>query len=42
LIAAGHREQMEIQPGYAAVLRLATSRRDDDRPRRTGRGLQHI
>jgi len=42
LLAAGLRERMEIQPGYAAVLRLAASRRDDDRPRPGERGLQHI
>ena len=43
LLASGLRQQMEIQPGYAAVLRLATSRRDDDRSRRgRGGGLQHI
>jgi len=42
LLASGLREQMEIQPNYAAVLRLATSRRNDDRPRRDARGLQHI
>jgi fatty acid desaturase len=42
LLATGLCEQMEIQPGYAAVLRLATSRRDDDGPRREQRGLQHI
>ena len=42
LLALGLREQMEIQPGYAAVLRLATSRRDGAAPRRGSRGLQHI
>ncbi|MBS0527343.1 MAG: fatty acid desaturase family protein [Proteobacteria bacterium] len=42
LLAAGLRGQMEIQPGYAAVIRLATSRPDDDGPRRDARGLQHI
>jgi fatty acid desaturase len=42
LLASGLRAQMEIQPGYAAVLRLATSRQEDDRPRRNARGLQHI
>jgi fatty acid desaturase len=41
LLASGLREQMEIQPNYAAVLRLATSRLNDDRPRRDARGLQH-
>ena len=33
LLATGLRDRMEIQPGYGAVLRLATSRRDDDGPR---------
>jgi fatty acid desaturase len=42
LLARGLRGAMEIQPGYAAVLRLATSRREDDAPRRDRRGLQHI
>jgi fatty acid desaturase len=42
LLATGLRERMEIQPSYAAMLRLATSRRDDDRPRPGARGLQHI
>jgi fatty acid desaturase len=42
LLATGLRERMEIQPGYAAVLRLAASRRDDDKPRPGARGLQHI
>ena len=42
LLASGLREQMEIRPGYAAVLKLATSRRDDDGRRREQRGLQHI
>jgi fatty acid desaturase len=42
LLALGLRERMEIQPGYAAVLRLATSRREGDAPRRGTRGLQHI
>lgn len=42
LLASGLRDRMELQPGYAAVLRLATSRRDDDGPRREQRGLQHI
>ncbi len=42
LLAAGLRERMEIRTGYAAVLRLAASRRDDDRPRPGARGLQHI
>jgi fatty acid desaturase len=32
LLAGGRRPEMELQPGYAAVLRLATSRRQD-RPR---------
>lgn len=42
LLASGLRDRMEIQPGYAAVLRLSTARQDDDRPRRDARGLQHI
>ena len=42
LLASDLRDRMEIQPGYAAVLRLATSRRDDGGPRREQRGLQHI
>jgi fatty acid desaturase len=42
LLTLGLRDRMEIQPGYAAVLRLATSRQKDDRPRRDARGLQHI
>jgi fatty acid desaturase len=42
LLARGLRPAMEIQPGYAAVLRLATSRREDDPPRGDRRGLQHI
>ena len=42
LLALGLRDRMEIQAGYAAVLRLATSRRDNDRPRRVTRDLQHI
>ncbi len=42
LLATGLRDRMEIQPGYGAVLRLATSRPDDDRSRREPRDLQHI
>jgi fatty acid desaturase len=42
LLASGLGDQMEIQPGYAAVLKLATSRRDDDGSRRGRGGLQHI
>ena len=42
LLALGLRDRMEIQPGYVAVLRLATSRREGDAPRRGSRGLQHI
>jgi fatty acid desaturase len=42
LIAAGLRDRMEIQPGYAAVLRLATSRRGEDASLRGSRGAQHI
>jgi fatty acid desaturase len=43
LLAAGLGERMEIQPGYAAVLRRATSRREADAPPQ-GRqgGAQHI
>jgi len=40
--AMGLRERMEIQPGYAAVLRLAASRQAGDRPRGGPRGAQHI
>lgn len=42
LLAAGLREQMEIRPGYVAVLKMATSRRDDDGQPNGQRGLQHI
>ena len=42
LLASGLRGQMEIQSGYVAVMRLATSRQEDDRPRRNASGLQHI
>lgn len=42
LLASGLRAHMEIQPGYVAVLKMATSRRDDGGPRREQRGLQHI
>ena len=42
LLAAGLRDRMEIQPGYAAVLRLATSRREEDAAPRGPRGAQHI
>jgi fatty acid desaturase len=42
LLAAGIREQMEIQSSYVAVLRLATSRREGDAPHRGSRDLQHI
>jgi fatty acid desaturase len=43
LLAAGLRGRMEIQPGYGAVLRLATSRQSDE-PRAAGdrRVAQHI
>jgi fatty acid desaturase len=43
LLAAGWRGRMEIQPGYGAVLRLATSRQSDE-PRAAGerRIAQHI
>jgi fatty acid desaturase len=44
LLEAGRREQMEIQPNYVAVLRRATSLRDegDDRNRPLPRNPQHI
>ena len=42
LLAAGLRERMEIQPGYAAMLRLATSRRDEGASAHRPRGAQHI
>jgi len=42
LIATGLRERMEIQPGYAAVLRLATSRQDEGGSQHGRRGAQHI
>lgn len=43
LLAGGRREQMEIQPGYAAVLRLAASRKGDpDGPRTGSAAPQHI
>jgi fatty acid desaturase len=43
LLATGLRDRMEIQPGYAAVLRLATSRRAEDAASRGPRGrAQHI
>jgi fatty acid desaturase len=42
LLAAGLRERMEIQPGYLAVLRLATSRREDAPRRGAHGGAQHI
>lgn len=42
LIATGLRERMEIQTGYAAVLRLATSRRDEGASSRGPRSAQHI
>ena len=42
LVASGLRDRMEIQPNYVAVLKLATSRQKDDRPRGGARGLQHI
>jgi fatty acid desaturase len=42
LVEAGLRERMEVQPGYAAVLRLATSRREEaSRHGRRG-SAQHI
>jgi fatty acid desaturase len=42
LLAAGLGDRMEIQPGYAAVLRLATARREEaSRHGRRG-GAQHI
>lgn len=42
LLAAGLGERMEIQPGYATVLRLATSRRQGDAGRGRRGGVQHI
>jgi fatty acid desaturase len=43
LLAAGLGERMEIQPGYRAVLRLATSRQGEDGTGRDRRGTaQHI
>ncbi len=43
LLAAGLGERMEIQPGYRAVLRLATSRQGEETPGRgSRRGAQHI
>jgi fatty acid desaturase len=42
LLGSGLRDRMEIQPNYVAVLKLATSRQKDDRPRGGARGLQHI
>ena len=42
LLGPGLRDRMEIQPNYVAVLKLATSRQKDDRPRGGARGLQHI
>lgn len=42
LLAAGVAARMEIQPGYAAVLRLATSRRDEAAAPRGPQGAQHI
>jgi len=42
LLAAGLRERMEIQPGYLAVLRLATSRREDAPHGGAHGGAQHI
>ena len=42
LVEAGLRERMEVQPGYDAVLRLATSRREEaSRHGRRG-SAQHI
>lgn len=43
LLAAGLGDRMEIQPGYAAMLRLATSRRAEGSASRDRRGsAQHI
>jgi len=42
LLAAGLRARMEIQPGYAAMLRLATSRWDEAASAHRPRGAQHI
>jgi fatty acid desaturase len=42
LLAAGLRQRMEVQPGYAAVLRLATSRQEEASRHGRGGGAQHI
>jgi fatty acid desaturase len=42
LLGAGLRERMEVQPGYAAVLRLATSRRQEASRHGHRGGAQHI
>jgi fatty acid desaturase len=43
LLAAGRKHEMEVQPGYLAVLRLATSRVADSTGRPGSRGTaQHI
>src|SRR3954470_190123 len=42
LLAADLGRRMEIQPGYGAVLRLATSRREEAASPRGSRGAQHI
>jgi fatty acid desaturase len=42
LMDAGLRERMEIQPGYLAVLRLATSRREEAAKGGPHGGAQHI
>jgi fatty acid desaturase len=42
LLAAGRRDQMELKPGYRAVLRAATSRTVDSGPDGPRAGLQHI
>ncbi len=43
LLTAGRREGMEVQPGYRAVLRMATSLRNEDGHRPAGKAApQHI
>ncbi len=43
LLAAGRREAMEVQPGYRAVLRMATSLRNENERRPPGKAEpQHI
>jgi fatty acid desaturase len=42
LVAAGLGDRMEIQPGYAAMLKLATSRREEASRQDRRSGAQHI